>query len=114
MPGGRFNLRGTLLVLALAAMMMRAVVPPGFMPAAADGRLVVTLCHGEDSVTIDLGGGAGQDADKSGHALDRHGPCVLAAPYRISFTERALSASVHVGAGLAAPPPPSRGPPLLI
>ncbi|MES1156496.1 MAG: hypothetical protein ABUL73_01840 [Alphaproteobacteria bacterium] len=128
MLGGRFNLRGTLLIFALTAMMMRAVVPPGYMPAhGADGTISLSFCNSAEApLVLDLATGKikhDRTGDKS------HGPCVfagapalasvptqaaLAAPYRIVFTDRALSASVHVGAGLAAPPPPSRGPPLLI
>ncbi|MES1202173.1 MAG: DUF2946 family protein [Pseudomonadota bacterium] len=111
--------------LAFIAIGARALVPPGYMPAAnAEGQLVVTLCGGGQAI-LDLGAPK-HDGDHQDGKL--HAPCTyaaapalaeaprqtaLAAPRARANQPPAFSPIVRVGAGLAAPPPPSRGPPLL-
>jgi hypothetical protein len=114
-------LRTILLVCALAAMGLRIVLPAGTMLAeGGDGRVVVTLCSGA-TATIDLGHGHGKPQQS-------HQPCAFAAvahganapslasleaphgAYVLDTSTRAAPA--RIGQGLAAPPPPSTGPPL--
>jgi hypothetical protein len=114
-------LRTILLVCALTAMGLRVVLPAGTMLGAdADGRVTVTLCSGAQA-TIELGHGHSKPQPN-------HAPCAFAsaaqaasaptlasleaplAAYAIEVSVR--PASAHVGQGLAAPPPPSTGPPL--
>ncbi|MEQ1780152.1 MAG: hypothetical protein ABMA14_02250 [Hyphomonadaceae bacterium] len=124
--------------LALLALLVRAIVPAGYMLASAEtaeGRyLVVQLCdsHAGFSQIIDLDTGKQVDAtklpakqtDKSSKA-----PCVFAAAPHLSAPETFVgivapvvivratgfySTAVAPGRGIAAPPPPSTGPPSLI
>ncbi len=122
------NLMLALLALTLA---IRVIVPSGFMPTTdANGMVRISMCSGMGPQTAWL--------DKSGHihkdapAKDQHDPqpCgfgVLAfgaatpnAPTVESlplFGEAATfrpSLTISIGRGLAAPPPPSTGPPILI
>lgn len=127
--------------IALLAILVRAVVPAGYMLATAEtpeGRyLTVTLCEGHDGPqqVIDLDTGLPVDPsvlDKSDDgqtpAPDAP-PCVFAAaahlaqpldmgePVVFVAAERAVFAAVRdirPGRGIAAPPPPSTGPPSLI
>jgi len=116
-------IRTILLVCALAAMGLRVVLPAGTMLGAdADGRVMVTLCSGA-SATIDLG--HGHSKPQPGHA-----PCAFAcvahagnAPSFAGIAAPAIAyaldasarpARARVGQGLAAPPPPSTGPPLFV
>lgn len=121
------------LMLALFALTLaiRVIVPSGFMPTTdADGMIRISMCSGMGPQTAWL--------DKSGHihkeapAHSQHDqqPCgfsVLglgldvqatnAAPIQhIAVSEfRPLATQIlSIGQGLAAPPPPSTGPPSLI
>jgi hypothetical protein len=132
------SMGGRLGAIALLAMLVRAVVPGGYMLATAEtshGRyLTVTLCegHGDAAQVLDL---------KTGRLVDpssvpakhpektEHAPCVfaMAAPMApptaivlpaVFVTVEAGSVShprnVRPGEGIAAPPPPSTGPPVSI
>ena len=125
---------------ALFALLVRAIVPAGYMIASAEtseGRyLVVQLCdsHANFTQVIDLDTGKQVDPGKlpAKPASDKSSktPCVFAAaphmagpelssPYvgqpdgRIVVANYAAVA-VTPGRGIAAPPPPSTGPPQLI
>jgi hypothetical protein len=122
--------------IALLAMLVRAIVPAGYMLATAEtahGRyLTVTVCeaHGNAAQVLDL---------KTGRLVDpssvptkhpekvEHAPCVfaMAAPIappvvsdepfvfaRAYIAPRAPPRDIRPGEGIAAPPPPSTGPPL--
>ncbi len=126
--------------IALLAMLVRAIVPAGFMLAAADtahGRyLTVELCveHGGGRQVIDLDTGKPVDLSKpqpskTDHSKSKAPPCVFAAsahvaapvvfatleafPVEHATVFHALP-DVRPGEGIAAPPPPSTGPPELI
>jgi hypothetical protein len=117
MPGGL--IRTILLLCAMAAMGLRAAAAPGYMLSGDTGRVAITLCNGA-AATLDLG--------KSDHGKPARGeaPCVFAAIAHASapptaaslplinaaFVTTAAAAPARVGRGLAAPPPPSTGPPL--
>lgn len=119
-----------LLILALA-LLARTFVPAGYMISpAASGAPLLTLCSGSGPVATTMAG-----HDKTGHASDRshHGdgsgnmPCPFVSLLAAATTPPPLlpvvppsvivSASsfpadiVATGRGLAAPPPPSTGPP---
>lgn len=122
--------------IALLAMLVRAVMPAGYMLAEADtssGRyLTVQMCEGhlEARQVIDLDTGKQVDISKlPGKADTKSAPCVfasappLAAPvtavepvefiasYDIDF---GIVRDVRPGRGIAAPPPPSTGPPSIL
>jgi hypothetical protein len=123
--------------IALLALLVRAVVPAGYMLATAEtseGRyLVVQLCDSHAGFTqiIDLDTGKQVDpgtlptksSDKAGKA-----PCVFASVPHLSAPQAAVDVeapaittqaasfakvAVTPGRGIAAPPPPSTGPPSL-
>jgi hypothetical protein len=119
--------------IALLAMLVRAIVPAGYMLAQADtgqGRyLTVEMCEGHADRVIDLD--TGKQVDPStlpGKADDKSksAPCVFASaasvatPFAIAEPVEFLATqevgftadlSVRPGHGIAAPPPPSTGPP---
>lgn len=124
--------------LALLAMLVRALVPSGYMIAEADtpnGRyLVVQMCdgHGSAAQIVDLDTGKILDAPQApgeSGGKKTEAPCVFAVSAPMSSPpataepivfKRAFEAdfvaigTVSPGRGIAAPPPPSTGPPTLI
>lgn len=140
MRGLRHNRSGfaqTLAAFALLAMVVRALVPAGYMFAPVhDGRFIaITLCsgHGPAEGLIDLTTGAVVEAGaahKNKAPTNPQGgdaPCVFAAAaalstpeaspalnvaFRAAPVELAVRAFVSPGRGLAAPPPWATGPPL--
>ena len=118
----------TFLVLALIAVAMKILVPPGFMlgPTDVTGRagypLVNCTGHGPATAPIDVGGKApGQkprtDAPCSfaGQAQAASPPTLsqIAAPWvRVKTPLVFAQFDLVPGRGLAAPPPPSQGPPV--
>lgn len=117
--------------LALLALLVRAIVPAGFMVAPTKGDLLtITLCsgHGAVEALLDLDTGAivkkGQQKPEKPAASDA--PCAFAVAAALSPPEAPFSlavchmpavrapvrlASATPGRGLAAPPPWSTGPP---
>ena len=123
--------------IALLAILVRALVPAGYMLAEADtpdGRyLVVQMCDGHDAAqVIDLDSGKLVDASElpgETEGKTTNSPCVFAgaAPMgsppavvqpvvfqRIFAADFVAALAVAPGRGIAAPPPPSTGPPSLI
>jgi hypothetical protein len=119
--------------LALLAMIVRAMVPAGFMlaPAQHGELLAVTLCsgHGAVEALIDLKTGA--LVEKKGEAPQKStasdAPCVFAVTATLVAPEPSFSLNVSFasvaaapvrtvdvapGRGLAAPPPWATGPPI--
>lgn len=123
--------------LALLAMLVRAIIPAGYMIAQADtgsGRyLTVEMCdgHNAQAQVIDLDTGKTVDLSKlpKSDKTDASSPCVFAAvvamapplsaaepiefltAHQVDF---AVVRDLRPGRGIAAPPPPSTGPPSLI
>ena len=115
-------------ITVLLALSLRILIPTGFMPSVSAQSLVVELCSGVSgkTVTIDLGKKLPGETQK--HAADS--PCVFAAglghglltsaelPVILPFV---YGMTIFVGTAiadltisrLAAPPPPSQGPPAL-
>lgn len=126
--------------IALLALLVRALVPGGYMLAAADtpdGRFVVMqLCdsHAQPTSALNLDTGelvnlADIPLKKPAGEKTDHPPCAFAAAPAISAPPSAISlpllafvrqidlpapAYVQPGRGLPAPPPPATGPPSLI
>lgn len=118
--------RGVFVAFALLVLLLRIVVPSGFMPVETDGKIVVQLCsgYGPASVELDLGKKVPTDQHKAsdhpcafaggfgGNLLPPMLPpaVVLALPMiLLSFGSAIADLTVH---RLAAPPPPAIGPPL--
>lgn len=113
----------------LCALAARAALPAGWMPSNAGGQPTIMLCTGEGLVTawIDAQGNLRKDAPEKAPAADQ--PCAFAAttlaalpdaigpqgaaPEAIDDATEFPFATVSIGQGLAAPPPPSTGPPAL-
>ncbi len=118
---------GSLAVLALLALFVQALVPPGYMLAAAPGAgpaMVICTSHGP----LKIADGSDRQAPPRNKgaglcAFAGHGappiPAAAAQPLDEILWSEAASAvasdrpSVFVGRGLAAPPP-ARGPPTFL
>ena len=127
------RMSGRLGAIALLALIVRAVLPAGFMLAEADtgsGRyLTLEFCDARagQAKVVDLDTGKIIDAPTKGKSSNNQPPCVFCASVvamaspepivelikfvaaqNVNFTQvRDLSP----GRGIAAPPPPSTGPP---
>ena len=133
----RLRLMPLLTALALVAIVVRGLVPAGYMIAAADepGEFIsVEICHGADAngtQTLYLDPRTGEyhspeDLPKEDGKHDPGSTCpfalsahfalpeitgtLLAAPLP-ALTQTPVIADVAPGRGLAAPPPPPRAPP---
>lgn len=114
----------------LAALVARMLVPAGWMPST-DRAFAITVCTGIDTQTVWLdtqGKTHKQDPSKAGDS--DHEPCTFAGSAfasltpetpviegAVAYSSRAPTSAydhVAIGRGLAAPPPPSTGPPSLI
>ena len=123
--------------IALLALLVRAILPGGYMLASAEapgGRyLIVQLCDGHSGPAKAINLDTGEQIDAADISKDgpedskpSHPPCVFAGtasvvlpaitsePVGIVIQRDAAvttSHSVRPGRGIAAPPPPSTGPP---
>lgn len=117
--------RSILAVLFALALAIRIAIPTGFMPAAAPGGIVITVCSGmgETKAFIPIE----KEGDQDRHSTAET-PCTFAAglgsglttpnaavsapllsPFAAVPASRAIAdLTVH---RLAAPPPPAHGPP---
>ncbi len=120
--------------LALFAIVVRGVIPTGYMIKAPDSEsafIEIEVCHGDgkpsSTVRIDLGkppGEAPADEDESQPkapcafatvaAVDISANAVTPIVPNVTIGERVLSQGVRPGRGLASPPPPARAPPSFI
>jgi hypothetical protein len=124
-------------ILALAvlacAMALRMLVPEGWMPVSDGHGFRITMCTGSGPMDMTMAmPGMAMHQGKAGHApqqpMQDH-PCTFAhlglalaeptlpalAPPPAEAAEAIVARpfAVAIGHGLAAPPPPSTGPPLL-
>ncbi len=139
----RHPLRANALLLALvgAALLLRAFVPVGWMPARAADGVAIELCAGLAAGGEPVGAGAARalfEAALAGAAQPDEGhkgqpdpgdqPCIFAgltpftpppvaaapaAPPLVAAPPLLPALAAAVGRGLPAPPPPATGPPLL-
>jgi hypothetical protein len=114
-----------MMLCALAAVITRALVPMGYMAVADGGRISVALCGSGHAATLDLGGDE-QPAQSGGQGVCVFAAAAIPAPAPAALASIAAPLSsiehptprfpeaVHIGLGLAAPPPPSHAPPVLV
>jgi hypothetical protein len=118
------------LALIACAMLLRVLIPAGWMPTTgADGMIRISVCTGMGAETawIDRDGKIHKEAPSSGHhdlqpcgfgvlGLELNETPALILP-RPAFTADVVALvarqALPIGHGLAAPPPPSTGPPSL-
>lgn len=115
------------LSLVAFALLLRIAVPAGWMPAAAGSGYAITLCTGMGAISAWVDDEGRVHKEKPADAQSDQ-PCVfsgfsaaldlpaldgtLVVPPLAIVTLFVLPiASVTIGRGLAAPPPPSTGPP---
>jgi hypothetical protein len=119
-------LRGNAALALIAfALMLRVLVPAGFMPATGKG-FAITLCTSMGSVAAWVDDQGNVHKGKKSPGKQDTSPCPFAAfaaaialPAVADLPILAVAAdplpllfhTVSVGRGLAAPPPPSTGPP---
>jgi hypothetical protein len=109
---------------AVLAVVSQIVVPPGFMVARLGGAPAIVVCTGHGPLmAMHVGGGKpnkspatdpGHICVFAGHGAMAPPPAVLAPlQARVDYvvSPSALIRDLRPGLGLAAPPPPSRGPP---
>jgi hypothetical protein len=122
--------RGLLAALALLVLVIQLIAPSGFMPVRTERGVVVTLCTGTGPVNVVVPRGTAPD--KGGHRPDdgmagqQHCPFaasvqplvppLMAADlplpaWQLAFGPIAFALKTGLIARLAAPPPPSSGPP---
>ena len=118
--------RRAFMVLAALAIALKVLLPPGYMAAGEGAPFPLVICTGQGTTIVQQDEAPAQPAGKAGHdapcAFAGHGaaaaPPSLAVPVAVAFLRHeppALQALTHLapGRGLAAPPLPARGPPLL-
>lgn len=131
--------RQVLLSLVALALLLGAAVPRGWMPArAADGSIEITICpeglspaeheafraHAQMKMDVALGKKkdhkpSERDAGQCAYAMAAHAATLGSTPtagHSSAVTANpvnGLSVETSVGQGLAAPPPPARGPPTI-
>ena len=124
-PGSRHWVLHLLMLCALAAVITRALVPTGYMAVADGDRISVTLCGSGQASMLDLGGDE-QPAQTGGEGVCAFAAATVAGPAPVMSASIAAPFSsivsprtnfpkaVNIGLGLAAPPPPSHAPPVLV
>jgi hypothetical protein len=118
-----------MLSLIALALLARAALPAGWMPTFAGGAIQISVCSGESRSVMWLDkAGKTHKSDPSG-GDHKDSPCAFASvapgvdvpmaqptayPKTDPMPNRLHQYMARVGQGLAAPPPPQTGPPLLI
>jgi hypothetical protein len=110
--------------LALLALLLQGLTPPGFMVARNAGGATIAICtgHGAAYSLADLGGHPAKQSPSrpdvpcafAGHGVVAAPPlaALIAVPIAAPATPVAIPRlDLAPGRGLAAPPPPSQGPP---
>lgn len=130
----RLLARDALLALALLAIVLKVMVPAGFMPSAETRNglpFALVLCTGDGAKVVQPGDALdarhGDKSDKAGHDV----PCPFAARGAAAPPPTVVAAiavdliayaapllpparTLAPGRGLAAPPPPPTGPPIVL
>ena len=112
--------------LAVLALFVQILAPPGFMVGRQGDHFAIVICtgHGPASALSDLTGHPGKAPQTqhnapcvfAGHAIGAAPPlmALIARPIAIATLSAPVARfDLTPGRGLAAPPPPSQGPPPL-
>lgn len=120
----RLNLNSRLMPFALAlVLLMRVLVPEGFMPVAQAQGISIVMCNGHGVVQADASRqhaphqNAPQCAYDAMHAaigFVSGDAATLATPEPHYFIHRTAKLADLTAPRLAAPPPPAQAPPVLI
>jgi len=127
----RSLLRHVPLAAIAFALLLRVLIPAGWMPATdANGAIRISICTGMGAETAyidrdgklhkEAPGGTHHDPQPCGFGALAQGltgapaPALLLPLVAATAIELVTSHTVSIGQGLAAPPPPSTGPPSLI
>lgn len=125
--------RGLLAALALLVLGIQMIAPTGFMPVRTERGVVVTLCTGQGAINVVVARDRAPNVDHDGNHRSDDGmagqqhcpfaasmqpvvpPLILAdlplPAWQLSFGVIAFALKTGIIARLAAPPPPSSGPP---
>jgi hypothetical protein len=119
-----------MLALAALALSVRVLIPTGWMPSVEAGRPTITLCTGSGMAEAWIDADGKIHKSSPGKVDNSSGFCAfstfvfavdsLAAGFLVAMAFgrvpglRFDGQMVAIGRGLAAPPPPARGPPNLI
>lgn len=130
----RLLARDAFLALALLAVVLKVMIPAGFMPSAESRNglpFALVLCTGDGAKVVQPGDALdarhGDKSDKAGHDA----PCPFAAQGAVAPPPSVVAAididlvayvapilpparTIAPGRGLAAPPPPPTGPPIVL
>ncbi|MDR7231762.1 hypothetical protein J2X45_002862 [Caulobacter sp. BE264] len=130
----RLLARDAFLALALLAVVLKVMIPAGFMPSAESRNglpFALVLCTGDGAKVVQPGDTLdarhGDQSDKAGHDV----PCPFAAQGAAAPPPTVVAAiavdlvayaapiltptrTLAPGRGLAAPPPPPTGPPVVL
>ena len=121
-PRGRIAL-----AFVVLALLLRVMVPAGWMPNASARGYAITLCTGMGAVSAWVDGDGRIHKSRPGENRPDH-PCVfsgfgaavhlpslsaiaIASPLAQAMPVPIAQTAVAIGRGLAAPPPPPTGPP---
>lgn len=115
------------LAFVALSLLLRIMVPAGWMPASERGGYAIALCTGMGAVSAWVDAQGKVHKEKPGDAKADH-PCVFSGfaaaidlpafegaliipPLPVGSLLGPLAVTAAVGRGLAAPPPPPTGPP---
>jgi hypothetical protein len=119
--------RGLLAALALLVLAIQFIAPSGFMPVRTERGVVVTLCTGQGAINMIVDRDQTPHRQDDGAQVQQH--CAFAASvqpvvpplaladlplpgWQLAFGPIAFALKTGWIARLAAPPPPSSGPPV--
>jgi hypothetical protein len=115
------------ILLVVMALAVRLAVPAGWMPSEKSFQL--TLCTGIDTQTVWMDSKGKLHKQKPHSGDEKQQPCAFSGmaalpapaefaqiwqPLAHTETDRLAATGAAIGHGLAAPPPPQTGPPILI
>ena len=105
-----------LLALVLPLVLLRLLLPAGFMPVAAAGGVRIGLCPGEAAMAVHAGTHAAHVLHHAGHSggagepgSEHHAPCLFAASAAPAVAPDSLASVVPAVAAIRVAPSPRAG-----